>query len=453
MKTRSRPGRLLAALGASLSLVGSSVLLAPAAVAAPAALVAASPPPFGPVLVGSLGEQNVTVTNTGTSSISMDLASPNSKNIPTNLFDYFPGPALLPQGSPLTSCLTVVGTQLTANSISAGQSCELGIWFVPYHFGTRATTMQIADSNSGVFTISGLTGDGVGGYYVAGGGGEFDTFGYFTPPGLSSPGMALNRPFVGIAGTPTGAGFWADAGDGGVFSFGDATFHGSAGNIRLNKPVVGMATTPTGGGYWLVASDGGIFNYGDAVFQGSTGNIRLNQPVVGMAATPSGHGYWLVASDGGIFNYGDAGFFGSTGGIRLNQLIVGMATTPDGLGYWLVASDGGVFNFGDASYYGSTGNIRLNKPVVGIAASPDGRGYWTVASDGGVFNFNVPMYGSFAPAGFTDIVGMAPTTSPLTTDALMAPFGVRQKTPSVRIFQDVQSGRIAVNRPTVHSHR
>jgi hypothetical protein len=340
----------------------------------------------------------------------MDLSSANSKNIPTNLFDYFPGPALLANGSTLTSCLTVVGTQLTANSIGAGQSCQLGIWFVPYHFGTRATTMQIADSSGGTFTISGLTGEGVGGYYIAGGGGEFNTFGWFTQPGLSSPGMTLNRPFVGIAGTPTGAGFWADAGDGGVFSFGDAKFYGSAGNIRLNKPVVGMATTPTGGGYWLVASDGGIFNYGDASFYGSTGNIRLNQP------------------------------------------IVGMATTPDGGGYWLVASDGGIFNFGDAGYYGSTGNIRLNRPVVGIAASPDGRGYWTVASDGGVFNFNVPMYGSFAPAGFTDVVGLAPTTSPLTTDALMAPFGVRQKTPSVRIFQDVQSGRITVNRPSVHRH-
>ena len=55
-----------------------------------------------------------------------------------------------------------------------------------------------------------------------------------------------------------------------------------------------------------MASDGGIFSYGDATFFGSTGGIRLNKPVVGMAATPSGHGYWLVASDGGIFSYGDA---------------------------------------------------------------------------------------------------------------------------------------------------
>jgi hypothetical protein len=44
-----------------------------------------------------------------------------------------------------------------------------------------------------------------------------------------------------------------------------------------------MAPTPTGRGYWLVASDGGIFTFGDAGFHGSTGSVSLNRPVVGMA--------------------------------------------------------------------------------------------------------------------------------------------------------------------------
>jgi hypothetical protein len=86
-----------------------------------------------------------------------------------------------------------------------------------------------------------------------------------------------------------------------------------------------MAATPDGGGYWLVASDGGIFTYGDASFYGSTGALHLNAPVVGMDSSTDGGGYWLVASDGGIFNYGDAGFFGSAGSIRLNAPIVGMS--------------------------------------------------------------------------------------------------------------------------------
>ena len=39
-----------------------------------------------------------------------------------------------------------------------------------------------------------------------------------------------------------------------------------------------------GKGYWLVASDGGIFSFGDASFYGSTGAMSLNKPIVGMAA-------------------------------------------------------------------------------------------------------------------------------------------------------------------------
>ena len=132
----------------------------------------------------------------------------------------------------------------------------------------------------------------------------------------------------------------------------------------LSNPVVPTLAIK---GYWLVASDGGIFTYGGASFYGSAGSLHLNQPVVGMAATPDGKGYWLVASDGGIFAFGDAHFYGSTGSLHLNQPVVGMAAMPDGRGYWLVASDGGIFTFGDASFLGSAGSLRLNKPVVGMA--------------------------------------------------------------------------------------
>ena len=43
-----------------------------------------------------------------------------------------------------------------------------------------------------------------------------------------------------------------------------------------------MAPDATGGGYWLVASDGGIFTYGDAGFHGSTGGLALAAPIVAM---------------------------------------------------------------------------------------------------------------------------------------------------------------------------
>jgi outer membrane protein assembly factor BamB len=203
----------------------------------------------------------------------------------------------------------------------------------------------------------------------------------------SAGSLHLARPIVGMAPTPDGRGYWLVASDGGVFSYGDAAFFGSTGGLRLNRPIVGMVSTPDGKGYWLVASDGGIFSYGDASFYGSTGSLRLNQPIVGMAPTPDGKGYWLVAADGGTFSFGDASFYGSTGSPRLNRPIVGMASTPDGKGYWLVASDGGIFSFGDASFHGSAGALHLARPIVGMASTSDGGGYWLAASDGGVFTY------------------------------------------------------------------
>ncbi len=203
----------------------------------------------------------------------------------------------------------------------------------------------------------------------------------------SMGGQHLNAPVVGMAATPYGGGYWLVAADGGIFSFGDAAFYGSMGGWHLNAPIVGIAATPDGGGYWLVAADGGIFSFGDATFRGSMGGRHLNQPIVGMAPSSDGGGYWLVAADGGIFSFGDAIFRGSMGGRHLNQPIVGMAPTPDGGGYWLVAADGGIFSFGDAAFYGSMGGQHLNQPIVGMAATPDGGGYWLVAADGGIFSF------------------------------------------------------------------
>jgi hypothetical protein len=224
--------------------------------------------------------------------------------------------------------------------------------------------------------------------------------------------MTLNKPIVGMTPTPDRTGYWMVASDGGIFAFGKAGFFGSTGDIVLNQPIVAMAETPSGLGYWLLAADGGIFAFGDATFFGSTGNVVLNKPIVGMAVTPTGQGYWLVASDGGIFAFGDAEqrFFGSTGDIVLNKPIVGMAALPNGRGYWIVASDGGIFAFGKAGFLGSTGDLTLVSPVVGIAPSATGEGYLLVASDGGLFAFgDVPFFGAAAELGKLNkpVVGLA----------------------------------------------
>jgi hypothetical protein len=97
--------------------------------------------------------------------------------------------------------------------------------------------------------------------------------------------------------------------DGAIYAFGAPAAEAPR-DFRLTKPVVDIAGTPSGEGYWLVAADGGLFTFGDAGYFGSLGNLRLNKPIVGMAATPSGNGYWMVASDGGMFSFGDATFKG-----------------------------------------------------------------------------------------------------------------------------------------------
>jgi 3D (Asp-Asp-Asp) domain-containing protein len=212
----------------------------------------------------------------------------------------------------------------------------------------------------------------------------------------------LTRPVdrvVALATTPSGAGYWLGAADGGVFAFGDARFFGSMGGQRLSAPIVGMAATPTGAGYWLVGADGGVFAFGDAVFLGSLSGRPLSAPIVGMAASPTGQGYWFAGGDGGVFAFGDAAFYGSTGGEHLNATISAISASPTGQGYWLAGADGGVFAFGDASYAGSMGGRGLAAPIVAMAASPSGRGYWLAGADGGVFSFGDATFHGSATAG------------------------------------------------------
>ena len=162
-----------------------------------------------------------------------------------------------------------------------------------------------------------------------------------------------------------------------------------------------MAATPSGGGYWLVARDGGIFTYGAATFEGSAGALSLDAPVIGMAATPSGGGYWLVARDGGVFTYGDARYFGSLG--RDRRCPAPWSAWPPrrrAAGYWLAVGSeplaGEVVGI-------DPGHNGLNYSAPGVIDAPVFNGTGTescdttgTATDSGYteaqFNFNVATY-------------------------------------------------------------
>jgi hypothetical protein len=127
-----------------------------------------------------------------------------------------------------------------------------------------------------------------------------------------------------------------------------------------------VAATPSGHGYWLVATDGGVFSFGDARFHGSTGAIRLNRPAVSMTSSTDG-GYWMVAADGGIFAFG-VPYHGSLPGLAQAGLPDGhrIRAIPGGTGYYILGTNGRVFAFGAAPDYGSP----LPQPAADLILSP-----------------------------------------------------------------------------------
>jgi len=222
---------------------------------------------------------------------------------------------------------------------------------------------------------------------------------------------------------PPAHGYWLVGSDGGIFTFGSATFHGSTGSLRLQRPVVGITPTADQGGYWLVASDGGIFAFGDAGFHGSIPGLglepagsglpnALNAPIVGMVPSADGGGYFMVASDGGVFAFGDAQFEGSCPGIGgCSGAAVAVLPDATGGGYWLVTQTGNVYTFGDAPYFGAPG--PQGSPITAAVRSADGRGYFVLLANG-----TVDGYGdAVSLGGPTGAVGGSDPASAVFTDA------------------------------------
>ena len=109
-----------------------------------------------------------------------------------------------------------------------------------------------------------------------------------------------------------GGGHW-DAGGG--FPMADVLHMAAGGTTETTGGAMAIRSTPSGGGYWIVGSDGGVFTYGDAPFYGSLGDVDLDAPIVDLEPTPDGGGYWLLGKDGGVFTFGNASFYGAATGL------------------------------------------------------------------------------------------------------------------------------------------
>ena len=248
------------------------------------------------------------------------------------------------------------------------------------------------------------------GYWQVGSDGGIFSFGDAQFYG-STGNIHLNKPIVAMAATPNGGGYWLVASDGGVFAFGNAQFYGSTGNIALNKPIITLIPTLNGGGYWLIASDGGVFAFGNATFYGSPAGDNLAYPVTAAASSFLGGGYWIVDADGQVFNYGNAPMEGQPSSAPGGYRITGMAGTQNSSGYWLASANGNVATFGDAAPYGSMAGTALNAPIVGMAVNSNATGYWLQGADGGIFTFgNAQFYGSMGGRHLNaPMVGIAAT--------------------------------------------
>ncbi len=275
-------------------------------------------------------------------------------------------------------------------SVGAGDITDPG----PLANGTYLYTARSTDTAGNVSGESAATAVSIAnseGYWLLGRDGGVFSFGNAEFFG-STGDLTLNAPVMSMATTPKKDGYWLLARDGGVFSFGNVDFYGSTGDLVLNSPIAGMVPTSTGKGYWLFAEDGGVFAFGDAPFSGSPAGQSTDSPVVAMVAALDNKGYWLVNKKGKVFAFGSASSLTGVDNIALNFPIVGMAGTPSGGGLWLVASDGGIFALGDAAFHGSAGNIVLNKPIIGMLTQADGAGYLLIASDGGVFAYGNALF-------------------------------------------------------------
>ena len=113
---------------------------------------------------------------------------------------------------------------------------------------------------------------------------------------------------LGIASSPDGGGYWIATAAGELAPFGDTENFGSPAqdNSQLAAPVVGISAVPTPlcspptappgsqpaspgpppEGYWIIGADGGVFSYGDAQFHGSAAGMHLVAPIVGSAGMP-----------------------------------------------------------------------------------------------------------------------------------------------------------------------
>lgn len=179
-----------------------------------------------------------------------------------------------------------------------------------------------------------------------------------------------DKPYVAIASSPSGYGYYIVRSDGKVRAYGDGHKHGDAADARTS--IVDIEASPSGRGYWLLSGKGRVFNFGNGVHD--YGNARdRNVTTVAIASTATGRGYWLLTDRGNVIPFGDAENFGELEGGDTKAADI--YATPSGGGYWIVTANGNVKAFGDAQNLGEPSGGGGASPFVALTATGSGAGY------------------------------------------------------------------------------
>ena len=104
-----------------------------------------------------------------------------------------------------------------------------------------------------------------------------------------------------VAVATTQGGLYTVTATGRVVAHGTGPQLGDASHLTLRSGIVAIAATPTGDGYWLAAADGGVFTYGNATFHGSLAGDGSR--VSGIAVDSAGR-YVLVTANGHVSSQG-----------------------------------------------------------------------------------------------------------------------------------------------------
>jgi hypothetical protein len=205
--------------------------------------------------------------------------------------------------------------------------------------------------------------------------------------------------------------------DGGVLTFGGATFLGAPREQSSARCWVALSTTPAGDAYAAAAEDGTVALFGKAAGLDDGGGESRPAPIVDIDLLPWATGYRLLDAAGGVFCFGDATFHGSIpglGGAGANVVgAVAMEQTPTAMGYWILDKVGGVYAFGDAGFFGSTPGLRLPEqpaPAVDLFVTDTGEGYCILEADGSVRAFgDAPDLGPADRRAAVEAIAFAPT--------------------------------------------